>query len=376
MGNSTARSTHYTEKKNLACLIFYLTRRITSSSFVFANENMDHERRFFMTIFWISLKIILIGIVLVSLTVVLVRYFKEINAARERLKKLGSQVVETDCGPIEYAKIGDGYPVLVVHGAMGGFDQGLWLAKSFNITNHQVISVSRFGYLRSPIPDNADLNKQADAFAGLLDALGIQRAAVFGVSAGSTSAIRFTARYPDRVSALILLGPDAPGEIQMSIPPRFMFDTVLRSDFIYWALFTFFGKSMQKAIGLAPEGLVLTPEYEAMVRMIQLGDLPVSQRMDGMIFESYTSIPEFVESVTPVSPYPLDKIQAPVLVINAADDPISIPVNVLRLAEQMPNMHLMVVPEGGHFLFGYTEEVQSEIAQFLRSNVPELQSTR
>ena len=37
------------------------------------------------------------------------------------------QVIETDCGPIEYARIGEGYPVLVVQGDMGGFDQGLML---------------------------------------------------------------------------------------------------------------------------------------------------------------------------------------------------------------------------------------------------------
>jgi pimeloyl-ACP methyl ester carboxylesterase len=322
-----------------------------------------------MAQFWIDFGIVLGGLLLVGIAVVVARYLREIRSARKRIESLGSQVIETDCGPIEYARIGDGYPVLVVHGAMGGFDQGLWLAKSFDITKHQVISVSRFGYLRSPVPKNANLNMQADAFASLLDVLGIQKAAVFGVSAGSTSAIRLTARHPERVSALILLGPDAPGEIQMSMPPRFMVDTLLRSDFIYWALFTFFGKSMQKAIGLAPEGFVLTPEYETMVKMIQLGDLPVSKRMDGLIFETFTDLTEFTESVTASSPYPLGQIETPVLVINAADDPISIPVNVRRLAEQMPSMHLSVIPDGGHFLFGHVEEVKAEIAQFLRTNV-------
>jgi pimeloyl-ACP methyl ester carboxylesterase len=118
-------------------------------------------------------------------------------------------------------------------------------------------------------------------------------------------------------------------------------------------------------IGLAPEGFVLTPEYEKMVKKVQLGDLPVSDRMDGMIYECYTSQPEFFESVTESSPYPLKEIKTPVLVINAADDPISIPENVRKLAEQMPNMRLFVVPDGGHFFFGHTDEVQAEITQFL-----------
>ena len=83
-----------------------------------------------MAIFWIGFGIVLIGIALVG-GYLLFRYLKDIRAARQRLDSLGSQVIETDLGPIEYARIGDGYPVLVVHGAMGGFDQGLWLAHSF-----------------------------------------------------------------------------------------------------------------------------------------------------------------------------------------------------------------------------------------------------
>jgi pimeloyl-ACP methyl ester carboxylesterase len=315
--------------------------------------------------FWIWFVIVLAGIVLMGITIVVVIYTKEISTARKRLDALGSQVIETGFGPIEYVRKGEGTPVLVIHGAMGGFDQGLWVAKSFDVTKHQVISISRFGYLRSPIPENPNLNMQADTFAGLLDVLGIRRVAVFGISAGSTSAIRFTARNPDRVSALILLGPDAPGDKYMSVPPKSVLNTLLGSDFLYWALFTFFGKRMQKALGLAPEGFVLTPEYEEMVRTIQLGDLPVSERKDGMIFECYESLPELIESVTPDSPYPLNKIKTPVLVINAADDPISIPENVRRLAEQMPNMRMFVVPDGGHFFFGHEEEVLIEITQFL-----------
>src|SRR5512143_852154 len=315
------------------------------------------------------LRVVPLSIVSLGVATVMAHYPRDIRAARKRLANLGSQVIETACGPIEYARIGDGYPVLVVHGAMGGFDQGLWLAQAFDISKHQVISISRFGYLRTPVPADANLDLQADAFASLLDALEIQQAAVFAVSAGSTSAIRFAARHPERLSALILLGPDAPGKVQMKMPPRFVFDALLRSDFIYWALVTFFGKWVQNAIGLVPRGYVLTPEYAAQIKKIQAGDLPVSQRVDGLIFETYACADEFNASITATSPYPLSKIETPVLVINALDDPISIPENVRGLAEQMPNARLFVVPDGGHFLFGHTEEVKAEIAQFLRDSV-------
>jgi pimeloyl-ACP methyl ester carboxylesterase len=320
---------------------------------------------------WIGLIIFLIGIVLAGIAFVVARYCRDIRAARKRVDSLGSQVIETACGPVEYKRIGDGYPVLVVHGAFGGFDQGLWVVNSFDFTKYQTISVSRFGYLRSPLPEGATLDSQADAYAGLLDALGVRQAAVFAVSAGSTSAIRFAARHPERISALVLLGPDAPGETYMAMPPRFVFDTLMRNDFLYWAMITFFGKKVQTWVGLVPKGYLLTPEYAALVDRVQSGDLPVSLRMDGEVFESYTLYNEFKQSVTPDSPYPLNQIQTSTLVVSAADDPISLPANVRALAEQMPNARLYVVPDGGHLFFGHAEEVRAEIHHFLQRHTAE-----
>jgi hypothetical protein len=36
-----------------------------------------------------------------------------------------SETVETSFGTLEYAVIGEGEPMLIVHGAGGGFDQGI-----------------------------------------------------------------------------------------------------------------------------------------------------------------------------------------------------------------------------------------------------------
>ena len=163
----------------------------------------------------------LVFIIIIGIVIILNHYSHDIRAARQRIDSLGSQIIETKYGPVEYTLVGEGNPVLVVHGALGGFDQGLFLARSTAIPNSQTISVSRFGFLRSPVPQGSTLDTQADTFAALLDALKIQKAVVLAVSAGSTSAIRFAARHPNRVTALILVGPDSPGEIYMSLPPRF-----------------------------------------------------------------------------------------------------------------------------------------------------------
>src|SRR5215218_8819096 len=50
-------------------------------------------------------------------------YYIDITAARERIST--SNVVDTAYGQIEYTDVGEGSPILSIHGAGGGFDQGL-----------------------------------------------------------------------------------------------------------------------------------------------------------------------------------------------------------------------------------------------------------
>ena len=124
-----------------------------------------------MAKFLIGLIVILLVIAIIGVAVT-ARYHSDMLTVQEHIDSLDSQMVKTDCGPIEYARIGDGYPVLVVHGNAGGFDQGLMLANRTIDPQFQVIAVSRFGYLRSPMPAKASVAMQADAFACLLDSPG------------------------------------------------------------------------------------------------------------------------------------------------------------------------------------------------------------
>jgi len=295
-------------------------------------------------------------------------YQREIGAARAALDRQGSRVVATACGPVEYAVAGTGDPVLVVHGALGGFDQGLALADEFVAGGYQAIAVSRFGYLRSPLPENATLDMQADAYACLLDTLGVRRAAVFATSGGATSAIRFAVRHPQRTAALVLLSPAAPGAVKAATPPRPVFDVLLRSDFVYWALLAGFRPAMRAMVGV-PRGFGLTPSQQAEVDATLAATLPVSGRMDGMVFDMYAITPDFYAEIDDDSPYAARRVTAPVLVVHALDDPLAAAGNVRGLAEKFPDVHLFTVPDGGHLLLGHGAGVYAEITRFLDSRM-------
>jgi len=311
----------------------------------------------------IFLFVILLIVIMVGSVTVVTRYQREIRAARERVEGLGSQVVDTDCGLIEYASVGDGYPILVIHGALGGFDQGLLTARPVIDAGFRAIAISRFGYLRSPIPENATLDMQVDLYACLLDELDIQQTAVMGVSAGATSAIRFAARYPERVSALILQVPAAPGEVLADPPPAIAF-AMMRSDFVYWIMVNFMQPFIQKMVGV-PDGFVLTAENETEITGLLATTIPSSNRIDGFSNDFQIHTTALYEEISETSPYSVYKIETPVLVIIAMDDPLALPENVRGLTEGFPNAGSYVVPDGGHPLLGHSKEVNAEIIHFL-----------
>jgi len=322
----------------------------------------------------IGLGIMGIGIALAGTGAVTARYLREIRAARDRIDGLGSQVVETRCGPIEYARVGDGYPVLVVHGTFGGFDQGLLTARPLIEAGFQVIAVSRFGALRTPMPENATVDMQADAFACLLDALGIEKVAVFTASGGAVSSIRFAARYPERTSALVLVSPSAPGDVYVAPPPKAAF-SLMRSDFVYWAMVTYLRPLMQRMVGV-PAGFDVTSEIDAEITDVLATTLPSSARIDGFYYDNYGVTSEFYEEISETSPYSVYHIELPVLVISALDDPVAVHENVRGLAERFPNARLYVLPDGGHLILGHSEEVDAEIVRFLREDATTLEKSQ
>ncbi len=288
------------------------------------------------------------------------RFQRDIHAARERVDALGSQMIETACGPIEYTARGEGYPVLVIHGIFGGFDQGISSAGD-TFEDYRLIVPSRFGYLRTPMPDNASPASQADAHACLLDSLSVEQAAVIGYSAGATSAVQFALRHPEHVSALVLVSPNAPGK-EPTLPPRAVMNLLFKTDFVFWLATTYFPNAIRSPMGV-PKGLVLTPAEEAEVAVMMKTIMPAKPRGVGYLFDAYVSNPDIN------SGYPFAEIAAPVLVVSARDDPTAPYENARSLTEQIPGARLLTVARGGHLNLGQRARITPEIRQFLSEHI-------
>jgi 2-hydroxy-6-oxonona-2,4-dienedioate hydrolase len=67
--------------------------------------------------------------------------------------------------------------------------------------------MSRFGYLRTPVPERASIAAQADAHACLLDALEVRSATVLVFPRAPRPRWEFALRHGERCTHLVLLVP-------------------------------------------------------------------------------------------------------------------------------------------------------------------------
>jgi pimeloyl-ACP methyl ester carboxylesterase len=196
-----------------------------------------------------------------------------------------------------------------------------------------------------------------------LDALKINKVAVFGVSAGAPSSVKFVQNHPDRCSSLVLCVPglnNANFQLPFGLLPLEILG-VLRYDFLYWAAVKFARPVMIRTLFGSPPGLYYKASDSEKAHMeeylYQL--LPVSARSEGM----NTEWPLFSEPVND-----MEQIKVPTLTISHKDDLYGTYKIARAAADRIPGARFVGYPDGGHMSIGYYDQVYSEIADFLNEH--------
>jgi len=107
-----------------------------------------------------------------------------------------------------YEIAGEGQPLVLIHGGL--VNSGLWddqfdgFAQRYRVLRYDVRGFGQSTAPNQPYSNHADLKQ-------LLDFLGIDKAYLIGLSMGGVIAIDFTLAYPDRVAALVPVGPGLSG---------------------------------------------------------------------------------------------------------------------------------------------------------------------
>ncbi|TFF84652.1 alpha/beta hydrolase [Candidatus Thorarchaeota archaeon] len=290
-----------------------------------------------------------------------------------------SEIANTSCGEIEYALRGEGPVLVMLHGGPGGYDQGLldadmWIREGFSL-----LSVSRPGYLRTPLSSGETLEEQADAIEALLDELGITKVAVLGASAGGPVALHFTLRHPERVSALVLVAAvskkyEVRESQRKSVLGRiFLSETTADLGVWFYDILTRRWTSLslkemfKENVDLEPEALngyvkevMSIPEQVTWYKRFIRTTCPMSPRMAGLDND--------LVQLEKVSFSNLGDIRCPTLVVQGTADTDVPFTNAEFSSSSIPNARLYKIEKAGHvvWLGEHVPQMNSEMVQFLR----------
>ncbi len=287
-----------------------------------------------------------------------------------------SQVIQTSRGPVEYTMQGSGPAVLLLHGTIGGYDQSQLLTSLLKGSQNTVIAVSRPGYLRTPLSSGATFEGQADAYAALLEALGIKKAAVIAISGGGPSALEFALRYPERCWALVMIAANsdvnagknienAPGQ---ATPPPLWLTNLMFSDVTSWALIRFGhlmpGKLLDPLIGKAYTPAILNDPRQYQTYLKFLNSLSLLSRRKAGTFNDGSQFLKFTGN-------PIEKINCPVLILYGTKDVFMNRGEQNYLRNTLPNNQYIEIEGGTHFMpVSHAAVMSPLVTDFLNGHAP------
>jgi pimeloyl-ACP methyl ester carboxylesterase len=207
-----------------------------------------------------------------------------------------------------------------------------------------------------PAPTSAD---QADAFAVLLDHLGLDRIDTLGISAGTGAAVQLALRHPDRVAHLVIISGNWPGSPTATAPADWA--KAFYSDRAMWMLKTLAPGMLGRLMGIPRGYPARERDLHRIERMLE-SIFPVGPRRQGAIFDAFTSNPE-VETLA------LEELSVPTLIIHAVDDPLASHAAAATAAGRIARAHLVSLDAGGHLGLGQTERIRAEVSAFLAAPV-------
>jgi pimeloyl-ACP methyl ester carboxylesterase len=238
-------------------------------------------------------------------------------------------------------------PILLIMGL--GYASAMWYRTRPALSQHfRTIAFDNRGVGLSDVPPGPySIATMASDAAAVLDAAGIARAHVFGVSMGGMIAQEFALQYPARTRSLIL-GCTASGGPSAVRAESSVIDILLAR-----------GMTPQQA-----QEAILPYIYDAATPREKIDEdtrvrqrwLPtpagyMAQLMAIMAWESYSRIAQ---------------ITAPTLVIHGKSDALVPPGNGELIAARIPGAKLVLLDNASHlFLTDQTEKANREILEFL-----------
>ena len=229
---------------------------------------------------------------------------------------------------------GEGPPVVLVHGGIA--DSRMWEPELQSFaSSHTVVRVDLPGFGRSPIESN--VVSYRGAISEALDAAGINRAALVGTSFGGRTVLEFAVEFPERVSALVLVGSGiddhewsdevkAFGAEEEAALERGDLDAAVKANLDLWLAGPH--RSLDE----------IEPSLRELVAEMQLQEFRNTKGLDDLR----------ADRLEPPASQRLDKIGVPTLVLTGDEDVADIHRIADRLAREIPGAERATIAGAAH----------------------------
>jgi pimeloyl-ACP methyl ester carboxylesterase len=260
--------------------------------------------------------------------------------------------VRVDNIEVAYKDFGQGKPLLLIMGY--GSTMDLWPpAVLANLSaHHRVIIFDNRGMGNTTVSDKPfSISLFADDAAGLLDALNISRADILGWSMGADIAQELALRHPGKVDRLILYAGTVGGN-----------ESIPASPVVLEQLTNSSGSARERGERL----------FSLLFPAAWLREHPDSRTYFPIPTET-SPTESYVRQVEAISSWNgtysrLPGIMSPTLVLNGAEDVISVPENAFVIGGRVPGAWVIQVPGGGHgMMYQYPEQFGRIVTFFLDS---------
>jgi pimeloyl-ACP methyl ester carboxylesterase len=245
--------------------------------------------------------------------------------------------------PVNVVELGEGPPVLFVHGLSGSWPNWLEQLPVFART-HRVIAPDLPGFGRSPMPTGEiSISAYARTLDALLDALGVDAATVVGNSMGGFVAAELAINFPQRVERLVLVS--AAG-LSTYGDPRGLRE-LRRIRRMQRPIAAIVGWGAANADILASRPLLRTVALGLITRHPNRLPAPLAAEL-----VRGAGKPGFVQALQANLEYDfrnrLPEIACPTLIVWGANDRVVTVRDADAFAELIPNARSVVLPDTGH----------------------------
>jgi len=245
--------------------------------------------------------------------------------------------------------------VVFIHGVL--HDHSVWILQSRYLANHgwNVLAVDLPGHCRSAGEAPSTVEEAADFIGALLDAAGVQRAALVGHSWGSLIALEAASRLRERISHLVLVGTAFP----MKVSPA-LIEASLHQPMKALTMVNVFSRNT-----LAPPPSALGPGTWVYGASMALGKrVLASNKAVNVFHRGFVACDTYANGETAVT-----QISCPVLFLLGSHDQMTQPKaaqGLIRTARAAgKHVHVVHVPTGHHQMTEAPEETLFAMLRFL-----------